>query len=54
LKEKMMGICGRMVPLLALILVLGCSGRTALSEDERDLTILYTGNFMGQVMPQKG
>lgn len=54
LKEKTTGMGCRMVLFLALVLALGCSGKAALFEGERDLTILYTGNFMGQVLPQKG
>lgn len=54
LKEKTTGMGCRMVLFLALVLALGCSGKAAFFEGERDLTILYTGNFMGQVLPQKG
>lgn len=54
MKERTMGMGCRMVLLLVLLLAFLCWGGVAGAEGEKDLTVLLTGNFMGQVMPQKG
>jgi len=54
LKKRTMGTCSFAVFLLALLLVFMNSGSSCGAAETKELTLLYTGNFMGQLTPQKG